>query len=136
MRCHDARNGDLKGYDATMEISDYDERTASLGWPVLGCYPRTLGRDRHYRCVQVVRFVTASHGRIVRLSSLYRWPCNQQIPCKTYKGHGRSVAMCRFTPDGSYLATVGDQDRCLLQWAVVQWFLCQVQRIAACTYNE
>ena len=40
MRCHDARNGDLKGYDATMEISDYDEWTAPLGWPVLGCYPR------------------------------------------------------------------------------------------------
>ena len=117
MRCHDARNGDLKGYDATMEISDYDEWTAPLGWPVLGCYPR------HSDATDINSVDKSSDSSLLAtadasgLVSLYRWPCAQQLPPKTYRGHGGAVAMCRFTPDGSHLCSVGDQDRCLLQWA-------------------
>ena len=94
MRCHDARNGDLKGYDATMEISDYDGWTAPLGWPVLGCYPKhsdATDINSVDKSPDSSLLATADQSGLV---SLYRWPCNQQIPCKTYKGHGGSVAMC------------------------------------------
>jgi microtubule-associated protein-like 6 len=117
MRCHDARNGDTKGYDATMEISDYDDWTAPLGWPVLGAYPK------HADATDINSVCKSSDSQLLAtadqsgLVSLFRWPCNQKLPAKTYKGHGGSVSMCRFTPDGSYLASVGDSDRCLLQWA-------------------
>ena len=117
MRCHDARNGDLKGYDATMEISDYDDWTAPLGWPVLGAYPK------HADATDINSVCKSSDSSLLAtadqsgLVSLFRWPCNQKLPAKTYKGHGGAVSMCRFTPDGSYLASVGDSDRCLLQWA-------------------
>uniref|UniRef100_A0A7S3ZZI0 EF-hand domain-containing protein n=1 Tax=Pelagomonas calceolata TaxID=35677 RepID=A0A7S3ZZI0_9STRA len=117
MRCHDARNGDICGYDATMEISDYDGWTAPLGWPVLGCYPpHSDATDINAVCKSSDSTLLATADRS-GLVSLYRWPCSQKLPAKTYKGHGGGVAMCRFTPDGAYLATVGESDRCLLQWA-------------------
>ena len=74
-------------------------------------------RDGYQRCLQVLRLVPVSDGRSIRTSLTLPMALQPETARKDLQGPRRAVSMCRFTPDGSYLASVGDSDRCLLQWA-------------------
>ena len=112
MRCHHALNGEVKGLPLDTECQEW---TATLGWPVLGAYPSHAASTDITACARssdAKLLATADESGLV---ALYRWPTAKGAPAKTFKGHSGQVSMCRFTPSGDYLASVGS-DRCLFQW--------------------
>lgn len=116
---HDAKQGETTGDGAERLCNEaWESWTATIGWGVTGAYPdhaapadvtataRSFDRD--------LLATADDYGGV----KIYRWPCVRPgAPAKVYAGHGARVSAVRFTPDSAYLASAGDGDRCVFQWA-------------------
>jgi microtubule-associated protein-like 6 len=94
--------------------------TCTLGWPVQGVWPsESDGTDVNSvdRSPDGTLVATGDDFSSVKL---FRYPCVEPKSEFTVgKGHSSHVTNVRFSCDGKRLFTTGGNDRCVMQWRVV-----------------